>query len=258
MVSAVFAQDESHRPDLSGVWKPTHVSLQDPRWRIEDLACGGMCSLIQFEFLQSLLRDPNNDERPVRELYYQAYEHHLSAGNELLTVAGKARVAEYDMDEGAAMDCTPEGDGWSTQLFAPLPSKIEQYDDRVIIRYEYWNAERAIYLDGRGHPEEGPVSRLGHSIGWYEGKTLIVETSRLLPGELYVPAEKNLVALTLSENAIGRERYSLSEDGERLDLVWSISDPEFLVGAVQGQKSVLRAPGWELEEFTCEAITGEF
>lgn len=252
------AQDVGVRPELNGVWMPTHVSLEDSRWRIEDLACGGMCSLPQFEYLQSLLRNPENDSRSVKDLYYHSYEYHLEHSIELLTPEGKARIAEYRLDEGAALDCSPDGDGWSTQLFAPLPSKIEQYDDKVVIRYEYWNAVRTIYLDGREPPPDEPLTRLGYSIGHYDGDALLVDTTRLLPGELYVPAAENLVALMLSEDAVGTERYSLSADGERLDLVWSISDPVYLSAPVKGQKSVLLARDWELEEFICESTTGEY
>ena len=255
---AGFAQEAGGRPDIEGVWMPTHVSLDDPRWRVEDLACTGMCSMAQFEYLQSLLHDPQNDSRSVKELYYESYDHHVQHSSKLLTQAGKDRVAAYQLDEGAALDCSPDGDGWSTQLFAPLPSRIKQFEDRVEISYEYWNAVRTIYLDGRTPPENLPPSRLGFTTGRYEGGALVASTTMLLPGELYLPGGDTLVALKLSESALGTERYSLSEDGERLDLVWSISDPEYLVEPVRGQKSVLREPGWELAEFTCESITGEF
>jgi hypothetical protein len=258
VAGAAFAQEKVGPPDLNGVWKPTHVSLEDPRWRIEDLACAGMCSLTQFDYLQSLLRDSRNDSRQVKDLYYESFDHHLQHNNGLLNQAGRDRVAGYQLGEGAALDCSPDGDGWSTQLFAPLPSRIEQFDDRVVIRYEYWNAVRTIYLDGREPPEDLAPSRLGYSTGHYEGGILVAETTNLLPGELYLPGGATLVALKLSSIARGTEHYSLSEDGERLDLVWSVSDPEYLHAPLQGQKSVLRAPGWELEEFTCESITGEY
>lgn len=35
---------------------------------------------------------------------------------------------------------------------------------------------RTIYMDGRTHPEDLEPSYLGHSIGWWEGDTLVIET----------------------------------------------------------------------------------
>jgi hypothetical protein len=36
---------------------------------------------------------------------------------------------------------------------------------------------RTIYMDGRTHPEKLDASYYGHSIGWWEGDTLVVETT---------------------------------------------------------------------------------
>ncbi len=35
---------------------------------------------------------------------------------------------------------------------------------------------RTIYMDGRAHPEDLPPTNYGHSIGWWEGDTLVVDT----------------------------------------------------------------------------------
>jgi hypothetical protein len=70
-----------------------------------------------------------------------------------------------------------------------------------VIRYEYWNAVRTVYMDGRPDPPDIAPSWLGHSIGWFEGATLVVDTSGLIPGELYVPGKDALKALTLSSAA---------------------------------------------------------
>jgi len=243
---------------LEGVWMPTHVSLDDARWRTEDLACGGMCSLRQFEYLQQLLGNPANDDRPIKELLDQSYRVYREHVRDLLTPLAQAQLSNYVAEQGAAVDCDPDGDGITTQITAPLLSQIESHEDKIIIRYEYWNAVRTVYMDGRPHPLDETPSRLGHSIGWFEGPALVVDTVNLTPGELYLPGDGALLALTLSSDAQLRERYTVSEDGQRLDLIWSISDPQYLREALQGQKSALRAPGWSLDEFVCESITGKF
>ena len=150
----------------------------------------------------------------------QAYNSkHISA---LLTPLAVKKAAQYDPAKGAALDCDPDGDGWRHQILAPLPIVIEQYNDTVVILYEYWNAVRTVYMDGRGHPADAPLTRLGHSIGRYEGSTLVVETTALQPNLIGIPGGG---ALLHSNDAIAIERYTRSPDGNRLDLEWSMVDP---------------------------------
>ena len=41
----------------------------------------------------------------------------------------------------------------------------------------FYHTERVIYLDGRAHPNDGERSNQGHSIGWWVGETLVVDTA---------------------------------------------------------------------------------
>ena len=43
------------------------------------------------------------------------------------------------------------------------------------------NRLRQIYTDGRGHPDDEELTFHGHSIGRWEGDTLVVETVNVLP-----------------------------------------------------------------------------
>ena len=51
------------------------------------------------------------------------------------------------------------------------------------------NRLRRIYTDGRGHPKEPDPSYHGHSIGHWEGDTLVVETTNILPESLLAISE---------------------------------------------------------------------
>ena len=243
-------------PRFAGFWLTALVSLDDPRWRIEDLACARTgCSVAAFEYLQTLLRDPANDERTMRELMADTAAYNSKHISDLLTAPAKEKAAQYDPAEGAALDCDPDGDGWRHQILAPLPIVIEQYPDKVMIRYEYWNAVRTIYMDGREHPKDAEPSRLGHSIGRYEGATLVVETTAITPNLIGIPGGG---ALLHSEDAVAFEHYTLGADGSRLDLEWSVVDPVHFQRPLTGQRSSLSLADGELDEFVCEAITGEF
>ena len=247
---------EGDIPDISGVWTNALLSPDDERWRIEDLACSRSgCSMAGFKYLQGLLADPGNDDRTVKELFYEMQDYIKRQNEDLLTPIARKKQAEYDPAKDGALDCTPEGDSLRHQILAPVPMQIEQFDDKVVFRYEYWNAARTVYLDGRVNPADAPHTRLGHSTGRYEGSTLVVETTHVIPNIISVPGGG---AIAPDEDTRFIERYTLNADNGRLDLELAIIDPVHFRKPYDNQRSFLPAPDWELEEFVCEAITGEY
>lgn len=252
---AIEAEAEA-RPDLQGVWVTVLVAFDDPRWRIADLVCARTgCSLEGYRYLQTLLADPDSAQRSTRELVADMEALQQRANDELLTPLARQRQEEFDPSQEASLDCKPDGDGLRHQVLAPLPLEIEQHEDKVILRYEYWNAERIVHLGSENPPGDTEPSRLGHSTGRYEGSTLVVETTQLLPAETGIPNDKPLM---LSADARAIERYSLAEDGESLELTLEIIDPSNFTRPFQSHRRMLRAPDWELDTFVCESITGEY
>ena len=57
--------------------------------------------------------------------------------------------------------------------------RIIQVPDRLTVIYEYRNSVRYIYTDGREHPQNLELTWNGHSIGKWDGDTLVVDTIRL-------------------------------------------------------------------------------
>jgi hypothetical protein len=169
-------------------------------------------------------------------------------GNLALTEKGAAAKAEYDFfRDNPVSQCvgppTPAILG-STALFL---AEIELLDDRIVMRYEFFDAERTIYMDGRPHPENGPRTNQGHSIGWWEGDVLVVDTTlfadhRTANGE-GVPggAERHVI-----------ERYRLSEDGTRLLIDFVLEDPEYLAAPLSSSVQWEYAPDLELFRYGCE------
>jgi len=51
------------------------------------------------------------------------------------------------------------------------------------------NRLRRIYTDGRGHPDDGELTFHGHSIGSWEGDTLVVETVNIKPETMFAVSE---------------------------------------------------------------------
>jgi hypothetical protein len=77
-------------------------------------------------------------------------------------------------DSDPSNSCFPPG---PTRIFtAPRPFEIRQTAQVVYILSEMDHWVRRIYMDEREHPDGYPSTWMGHSIGKYDGSTLVVDT----------------------------------------------------------------------------------
>jgi len=71
--------------------------------------------------------------------------------------------------------CMPEGPIAPVQgRFARV--ELRQFADAVLLFYSVDHGVRRVYMDGRGHPANLRPTWMGHSIGRYEGDTLVIDT----------------------------------------------------------------------------------
>lgn len=120
-------------------------------------------------------------------------------------------------------------------------------DETVIIRNEFFDVERTVYMDGRSHPEDGTRSAQGYSIGWWEDDVLVVDT-RLLADHRIGGAFFGIPS-TSEKHVI--ERYSLSEDRKRAIIDIWFEDPEYLAAPYRGQTTLVYSPELELYSYEC-------
>ncbi|MDP8984555.1 MAG: hypothetical protein M3N97_05835 [Pseudomonadota bacterium] len=71
--------------------------------------------------------------------------------------------------------CLPLGTPQNMMGAPPYPIRIVQTDDFIAILLEEGWEFRAIYMGGT-HPQEMVPSFMGHSVGRWEGKTLVIDT----------------------------------------------------------------------------------
>ena len=92
------------------------------------------------------------------------------------TPLGAQRYKNVDMAKNPNAYCLPPGP--SRALTGPSPFMIVQGKDVVSFNFENHGVYRIIYLDGRGHPADiaDYPQFMGHSIGKWEGDTLVVDT----------------------------------------------------------------------------------
>ena len=81
-------------------------------------------------------------------------------------------------------NCSPPGMPRIMRL-AQYPYEFIFSPGRVTVNQEAWMQTRTIWTDGRAHPEDPDPSFMGHSIGRWEGDTLVVDTVGIL-GELEI------------------------------------------------------------------------
>jgi hypothetical protein len=103
-----------------------------------------------------------------------------------LTPAFDARFEAYraaersgEIQDSPAANCVPNGmPGIMTQ---PYPIEILFTPGKVTILIEAYAQWRQIFTDGRRHPDDPDLTFNGHSIGHWEGETLVVDTVGLRP-----------------------------------------------------------------------------
>ena len=168
-----------------------------------------------------------------------------------LTEKAAAVQAAYDetSDENPELSCmgrpTPALIFYS-DIF-PLEIEFNEAEKSIAIRGQFFDEERTVYIDDRGHPEGGERYHEGHSIGWWEGDTLVVDTRRFTdnrsPYQNGIPsgAQKHVV-----------ERYRLSDDGTRIFVDFMLEDPEYILEPLTHRRELLYSPQADMSRFDCD------
>ena len=250
IVPALVSAQEGSKPNLEGMWIEGASAYLDPRWRLEDLVCYN-CTRAAFEYLDTLMEQ--DEELSLRELStaMRAFDRDYVYG--LLTEEGRKRFDETEI----APDPGCEPTGLLQHMRSRLAVKFEEYDDRITLQYEYLGPTRTVYMDGRDHPWDLEPSLLGHSVGWYDGPTLVVETTGLKPN--LVRSSGIVEPVRISEHALIIERYIRNEDESWYDYEATLVDPRMYREpfVVHHQRRLLEHDQ-VFEVYDCRVVSGEF
>jgi hypothetical protein len=130
---------------------------------------------------------------------------------------------------------------------AALEIELDEDVAVVVIRTEYFDEERAIHLDGRTHPDASERFRTGHSIGRWEGDTLVIDTANFAdhrsPYQIGVPSGSGKHVV---------ERYRLIEDGTRLLAEFTLEDPEYIAAPLTHRRELVYVPQETMYRFNCD------
>jgi hypothetical protein len=127
------------------------------------------------------------------------------------------------------------------------PIEILQVPGRVIMFFEYDHFVRHIWTDRRTHPAEAELDDtwMGHSIGSWQGDTLVVDTigfnDKTWLDNAGHPHSEEL-------HVVERLRRV---DHDTLEIDFSFDDPKVYSKPWTGQKVFRARPGWEIAEHVC-------
>lgn len=107
--------------------------------------------------------DDNVNPPPFTPEYAKRYEEHKAASLK----SGPNRL----------YDCDPSG--VPRIMSNPFPMEVIHLRDKLVMLFEFKSQMRRVYMDGRPHPSEDDFdpAYMGHSIGTWEGETLVVDTT---------------------------------------------------------------------------------
>jgi hypothetical protein len=124
---------------------------------------------------------------------------------------------------------------------------LSQQEEKILIRSEWFNELRTVWMDGRSHPDPSQTFATGHSIGYWVGDTLVVDTRNFddhrSPYQIGVPSgsQKHVI-----------ERYTLSEDRTYMQVEFMLEDPEYIARPYIRTGNLFYAPDETMYASDCD------
>ena len=154
-----------------------------------------------------------------------------------------AQAAWNPLEEDPALDCIPRG--MPSLMNNPLPVEFVDQGESILMRLEEWDAQRTIHLADAQDPASQPPTPLGYSVGRWEGRTLVVTTTRI--SDPYFDDR----GAPQSASAVIVERFTLSEDETRLDYESVHTDPLYFSEPARLASYWDWVPGEQVRRFGC-------
>ena len=179
----------------------------------------------------------------------------FSKGDPPMTSWGQAQFDAAKPSQGPRGVRLPETTDMVYKCFPPgmpyiylqlFPMQIVQTPKEVIELFEYHHTVRHIFIDGRKHPADVTPSYNGHSIGHWEGDTLLVDTIGL-NGKMWL----DRVGHPDSDQMHIVERIRRVND-KTLQVDFTFDDPKSYVKPWTAFMRFQLRPDWDIAEHVCE------
>jgi hypothetical protein len=173
------------------------------------------------------------------------------------TDAGRAAAEAFDgrsPEDNPWFACKPTSfiRDWTADW--PINRFVQRTADNgeqvIDITYGLYNFHRQIHVGMDAHPANIEPSYAGHSIGHWEGNTLVVDTIGFTAGVLSPPTRS-------SEQMHIVERFTLDTDNWSLKRDYSVTDPVYLAEPYESY-DVMYLSDVPFQEQPCKDMTPEF
>jgi hypothetical protein len=201
---------------------------------------GERMTRINGEIRTSVIVDPSNGKMP-----------YTAAGQAMLEARMKREDGSFDGPEARPSDerCLVGGSGTTgAPIFTARYNgqyRIVQTADHIVIAIENGGQTRMIRLREGHHPPPDMKLWMGHSIGRWEGDTLVVETTNFMPGD----SLKHPMPIFLTHKARITERFKRTSATEIL-YQYSVEDPDLFSQTWRGEQ-VFSATNNRMFEYAC-------
>jgi hypothetical protein len=213
------ARRPTGEPNISGEWAPEQRVMADPRG-----VGGGLVPLSTVNQVKPGQRQGGGGGgrrgggAPAGPRLYGGTE---------LTPLGEQMAAAFTQKDNPRFLCQTTSILFDWTFDGPV-NRITQNRDTIVIEYGQMNLKRTIHMDMKQHPTNIKPSRAGHSIGRWEGDTLVVDTVGFSPGVLSAPVRH-------SDKLHVVERFTLDPKTMQLTRQYEAEDAVYLKGKYTGQ-----------------------
>jgi hypothetical protein len=165
-----------------------------------------------------------------------------------LTATGRAAAAA-PQSEDPTVRCVPKG--MPRIMTPPYPIEFVRQGDTIVLKIEEYDVVRTIHMGVAADADRAKAapSPLGYSVGRFDGRTLVVTTTKLASGR-FDGFDGGRIAL--SADAALVERISPSDDGSRLDYRMTITDPTTFTAPVALERHWIYVPGTQVMPYRCQ------
>jgi hypothetical protein len=175
----------------------------------------------------------------------------LPNGITALTDAGTAAAATLTPGYNPRQNCQ------ATSIFFDWTfdrhvNEIIQTDDTITLKYGLMDIVRTIHMNMDEHPDNIELSVAGHSIGQWEGTTLVVDSVGFAPNSYLFGT-----SIVTSEQAHVVEKFTYNSENQELTREYTAVDPLMVVGTLTGQDAVFPS-NVPFEAYDCVELKDDY
>jgi hypothetical protein len=154
----------------------------------------------------------------------------------------RAGMERGENQQGQTANCVPPG--MPQIMTQPYPVEFLFTPGKVTVAIEAYSQMRRVFTDGRKHPADPDPTFQGHSIGHWEGDTLVIDTIGFIPTSLISMGVGHSDQMRIVERI-----HKIAAD--TMEISTTIIDPKVLLEPWTVARNYVRHKDWDMQEYVC-------